>query len=798
LVNTYATITDNSISGCIDKAVYLRSTPAQATMSGNMLSNNYFSIYASDADLFMTSDSIAGSTLEDIYAEDDSHVTALDVDFDRDEVLEVVDSSSVEIQWYTVVEVLDMNANPFQNADVDTTSSTPSQHLTGFNGMTPQFITTEYIKYSTSMDDRKPHTINAEGNVSSTIYTGSLGVDITASGTYTIVLNLGPTLENQPGSESFNEDTTLRSAFDMDDLFADDGGDDNLIYWWSGNTRVIITANPDNVVDLTAVSNWYGTETVEFFTQDVWGETISQNITITVNPVNDPPLATDVIAIPTNPDDMSDLTGNYTWFDNVEAGDEESGSIINWYRSRDGGLNYFIVEEFTTIINTMDDRANIMIPFDATNWGEMWYFSVTPGDNNDGLGDEVASNIVTITRIIPDIYFDDVSISPSDPMKTDELTAELVNYQGDSAYEDLTKYQWYSNGAPIHGATFDTLSSDYFSESDTITVEATPFDGYNSGDGVMSSEGVVVGNSPPSLESVAITPQQPHTYQDITALPLGYSDPDVGDYTSYINNTNYYHLYYVFEWWVGGQKVEGVTGNTLSLTYTSVGDTVNVTVWPSDGEVRGEPIMSQVVTIGAIPANEDFDQDGIPNVYDLDDDQDGVTDINDAFPFDPDETRDTDRDGKGDNADNDDDNDGFTDNWDFAPQDPDVQWQPWIWFVIIVLVILLIIFAYLKWWHVPREPKPREAPSEPYYEPEEETLVEEPVEEPELEEEELRLEEPIIPQETAEEEMAEDNRNDLYREIDEITGIGTEETATDEETPKKKRRKNKKSKEIED
>jgi gliding motility-associated-like protein len=47
----------------------------------------------------------------------------------------------------------------------------------------------------------------------------------------------------------------------------------------------------------------------------------------------------------------------------------------------------------------------------------------------------------------------------------------------------------------------------------------------------------------------------------------------------------------------------------------------------------------------------DFDQDGVSDASDLDDDNDGVNDSEDAFPFDPLETKDTDGDGIGDNQD---------------------------------------------------------------------------------------------------------------------------------------------------
>jgi hypothetical protein len=57
----------------------------------------------------------------------------------------------------------------------------------------------------------------------------------------------------------------------------------------------------------------------------------------------------------------------------------------------------------------------------------------------------------------------------------------------------------------------------------------------------------------------------------------------------------------------------------------------------------------------------DTDGDGTQDNLDTDDDNDGVLDVDDAFPLDDTETLDTDEDGTGNNADTDDDNDGISD-----------------------------------------------------------------------------------------------------------------------------------------
>ena len=67
--------------------------------------------------------------------------------------------------------------------------------------------------------------------------------------------------------------------------------------------------------------------------------------------------------------------------------------------------------------------------------------------------------------------------------------------------------------------------------------------------------------------------------------------------------------------------------------------------------------------------NGDYDNDGRADTVDDDDDNDGVPDANDAFPYNANESVDTDADGRGDNSDPDDDNDGVDDRDDRFPRD---------------------------------------------------------------------------------------------------------------------------------
>ncbi|KYK29119.1 MAG: hypothetical protein AYK23_05300 [Candidatus Proteinoplasmatales archaeon SG8-5] len=115
----------------------------------------------------------------------------------------------------------------------------------------------------------------------------------------------------------------------------------------------------------------------------------------------------------------------------------------------------------------------------------------------------------------------------------------------------------------------------------------------------------------------------------------------------------------------------------------------------------------------------DHDNDGIPDSADADDDNDGVDDVDDAFPFNDLEWLDTDGDGIGNNADLDDDNDGVLDVDDEEPLDPTIgpegpraNYWPYLLIALFLIVVGLIAFIML--------PKPGAGPQTPEIEEPEE------------------------------------------------------------------------------
>jgi len=117
----------------------------------------------------------------------------------------------------------------------------------------------------------------------------------------------------------------------------------------------------------------------------------------------------------------------------------------------------------------------------------------------------------------------------------------------------------------------------------------------------------------------------------------------------------------------GSTNVSDTTVYINVLSYSGEGDyTLVVSLIPLDAD--GDGFLNDVeVDCGSDPYDNqsipsDTDADGICDYQDPDLDGDGVSNENDNFPYDSNESEDSDQDGIGDNSDPDDDNDGWSDS----------------------------------------------------------------------------------------------------------------------------------------
>lgn len=206
---------------------------------------------------------------------------------------------------------------------------------------------------------------------------------------------------------------------------------------------------------------------------------------------------------------------------------------------------------------------------------------VVPTDGTDA-GPSVSSNVVTIGNAPPSLA--SVAIDPSSPSASDDLTAVPSGWSDADGDAAGYAYAWYVSGALVSGVTGDTLASSHTASGDSVYVVVTPYDGRDYGSAVTSST-VVIGNSPPTVASVSLTPTTATESSTLTCTAGATADPD-GD-TVTIR----------YDWVVSGITL-GVTSSTLSGTWFDKYDTVTCVVTPNDGKVDGTPKTSNTVTIG--------------------------------------------------------------------------------------------------------------------------------------------------------------------------------------------------------
>ncbi len=143
----------------------------------------------------------------------------------------------------------------------------------------------------------------------------------------------------------------------------------------------------------------------------------------------------------------------------------------------------------------------------------------------------------------------------------------------------------------------------------------------------------------------------------------------------YVDDQFWYQSFYTTTNAAGSVLGETVAGTLITYAGTSFSGQAVHTFWATQGPFSGS-------AVGAFNANGsiaillpgDNDGDGLHDGIDIDDDNDGVPDIYDDFPYDPTETRDTDGDGIGNTADTDDDGDGVPDIVDAFPDNP-LEWS---------------------------------------------------------------------------------------------------------------------------
>jgi len=173
-----------------------------------------------------------------------------------------------------------------------------------------------------------------------------------------------------------------------------------------------------------------------------------------------------------------------------------------------------------------------------------------------------------------------VSILPERPTPQSTLEAR-VRFSG--GQPEQVAYQWLRNGNPLPGAIGATLGGDQLRKGDFIAVEVRIGQGEPA-----RSDAVVIGNTPPFVEWVSLTPNPATSSDTLEAVVYG-KDRDQDQLT------------YAYRWSVNGETVAAQDRAALEPRYFHRGDRVQVFATPFDGTEWGKEVASPGLVIRNSP-----------------------------------------------------------------------------------------------------------------------------------------------------------------------------------------------------
>ena len=131
------------------------------------------------------------------------------------------------------------------------------------------------------------------------------------------IANLPPELIKDIPNQSWQSDTVLEDAFDLDDYFEDIEGD-TITYTFSNMTNITINIDEDNNVSFFPDLGFIGTETVTFYAHDLVDYGESNLVYLDVGLDTEPPKWSDAKKDKAKVYQNDFVTFNVTWTDNFE------------------------------------------------------------------------------------------------------------------------------------------------------------------------------------------------------------------------------------------------------------------------------------------------------------------------------------------------------------------------------------------------------------------------------------------------------------------------------------------------
>ena len=188
-------------------------------------------------------------------------------------------------------------------------------------------------------------------------------------------------------------------------------------------------------------------------------------------------------------------------------------------------------------------------------------------------GTDTGNTIGIVRTVAPSIpQVDTVTITPDAVYKDSELICTWDGFFDADGDPDLSSVVWTVNG--VVASTTPDLS-DAFEAEDVVVCEVTPYDGEHFGEPVSST--IYVGNAPPVIYDVAMTPNPAYDGDTLTCVP---------GYTEDVDGTTFFT--YDYRWSVAGVDVPGVFTDTLPSGYFVKDQNVQCRVRANDGSDYGD------------------------------------------------------------------------------------------------------------------------------------------------------------------------------------------------------------------
>jgi hypothetical protein len=365
---------------------------------------------------------------------------------------------------------------------------------------------------------------------------------VAASSAMVVVLNSQPSISTVTITP--NTGIISSSVLSCSATGQDIDGTVEISYVWS-NGATIVGGGPTLSMD----SQFYSPGDIITCTataEDSDDASISASAYIAIG--NSAPVVSGVSLYPASANIGDTLNCNYTFTDSNEDNDS---SHITW-----------------TIDGVASGNSSTLI---APTGGSQVSCTVTANDGQDD-GNAMVSTVMTITNTIPVIT--GIYITPASAVVGESLLCFYTLNDADSD-PDNTTLRWFVDGIVAENGTSMTAPV----TGSQVICQATPDDGIAVGVAVNSSA-LIIGNTPPVISAVTLTPQSA-VVGDTLTCNYSYSDADEQGDQSIVN------------WQVDGQHY----WTSSSISAPVGGSDVSCSVTAFDGESTGNTQSTANITI---------------------------------------------------------------------------------------------------------------------------------------------------------------------------------------------------------